>query len=72
MKCHPLAIAWRKYKGKESGSFVVETLGNVLATSYLENRISRAFNAGAEAQREIYSRALANADGLVEDDEGGG
>ena len=72
MKKHPLAIAWDKWKKRSPESFPAATLGKKKFAldgkpdSYLENRLRAAFSAGAAAQRQIYLKALASADVVVE------
>lgn len=66
MKKHPLAIAWDEWKAANPKSFAAKTLGTKAPDVYLENRIAAAFSAGAVAQRQIYLKALASADVLVE------
>ena len=66
-KKHPLAIAWNEWKKRSPECFESATLDvRENPDSYLENRLSSAFNAGAAAQRQNYLRALAAVNSLVE------
>jgi len=66
MKKHPLEIAWDEWRASNPKSFAANTLGTKEPDKYLGSRLAAAFNAGASAQRQIYLKALASADVLVE------
>ena len=65
-KKHPLAIAWNQWAKSNPESLIASTLGVKEPDMYLQNRLAGAFNAGAEAQRQNYLRALASVDSSIE------
>lgn len=48
---HPLAIAWDEWIASDEGISCIDTLPT--ARTYLENRLSRAFDAGVKAQEKL-------------------
>jgi hypothetical protein len=58
MKKHPLATAWDKWLASEEGQKSADAgvLSCKAEKQYLENRLHRAFMAGANAQEKIDKR----------------
>lgn len=63
VKRHPLAVAWDEWLTSEEGRSAAqwESLPkNGTANRYLENRLSRAFNAGASTAESNLAREVLN------------